>query len=291
MTPLYPNSLAELDPWRKQAGTTLDEARKRFAQFVVLECVAAATALRTALAFKGGNALRFVYGNPRSTLDLDFTADSTFPDDGPLVRARLDAALGHAHRRFGVKMKCQKVSRNPKRKDATFPTFQTTVGYQFPGDRYFPDFETSGRTVTTVVELEISLNDLVCEAREVLLPPHSANLRVCSLEDILAEKLRALLQQPLRNRTRPQDVFDIARVLRHQGDVLDYDKIADYFVRKSRARGIAPCKSAFDEAEVRERASTGYDALADETTEEIIPFPEAWGAVVRLVGRLGIPAE
>src|SRR5262245_48036666 len=102
--PPYPTSLAELEDWRNQAGVTLDEARKRLTQFAVLTCIGARRTLRDALVFKGGNALRFIYGNPRSTLDLDFTAAASFPDDEDQVRSLLDEALGQGANRFGIKM-------------------------------------------------------------------------------------------------------------------------------------------------------------------------------------------
>jgi predicted nucleotidyltransferase component of viral defense system len=285
--PLYPAALSELDTWRVQTGTTLDEARKRFAQFVILECIAAANALRTKLAFKGGNALRFVYGNPRSTLDLDFTATGSFPDDVASVRSQLDAALVHA-KHFEIKMKAQRVNRNPKRMDATLPTFQVTVGYQLPKDRYFADFEQPNRLATTVVEVEISLNYPVCETSERALQSGRNPLRVCSLEDIIAEKLRALLQQVVRNRTRPQDVFDIAQILNSDSGVLDYTKIARYCVEKCTAREIEARKAAFDNPEVKTRASTDYEKLSH-TAAVTLPFQDAWQQVLDLVKRLEIP--
>ena len=140
-----------------------------------------------------------------------------------------------------------------------------------------------------MVEVEISLNDIVCETRNQVLRSSQTNLRVCSLEDILAEKLRALLQQVIRDRTRPQDVFDIAQVTKDHPDTLDYSKIGTYFVQKCTARGIEPRKAAFDDPQVKIRASTGYGALASETTVPIIPFPDAWRAVLELVERLEIP--
>src|ERR1035437_1776177 len=75
----YPTSLAELQSWAKEQSAPTDEARKRFMQFVALECIAESAPLRDSLAFKGGNALRFVYGNPRTTVDLDFSATTGFP--------------------------------------------------------------------------------------------------------------------------------------------------------------------------------------------------------------------
>lgn len=292
--PFYPTSPADIPRWSKAYGVLESEGRKRFVQFAVLLCVGAADGLRASLAFKGGNALRFIHGNPRSTLDLDFTALS--PDDprtgvrdnvDDLKRA-LNAALMWGHTRFGVKMKCQRVKRKPPRPDATLPTYDIGVGYQFPGDRYFADYETPVREATTVVQLEISFNDVVCEIAPYSLEPGAPALTVCSLEDILAEKLRALLQQIPRNRTRPQDVFDIARMLTEYEARLDVGKIADYLIRKSRDRQVTPTKAAFADPRVRENARSGYQTL-EVSQSELILFDTAWGVVLKLVDRLALP--
>jgi len=288
-TSLYPPSLAELERWQKDNGTTLDEARKRFVQFIVLDCVGAGGVLHELLTFKGGNALRFIYGNPRSTIDLDFTAGDAFPDDEEAIRTRLDAAIRSAVRKHGVKLKCQKVKRQPKSKEAVLPTWQVCIGYQFPTDRYFADYESARHTVSTVVDVEISLNDLVCESADCALPTGETRIRVCVIEDIIAEKLRALLQQKVRNRTRPQDVFDIAQVLRSHAVSLDIEKIARYFIDKCVAREIDARRSAFADSEIRQRASTDYDQLAQETRIPLIPFDDAWQAVIELVEKMAIP--
>jgi predicted nucleotidyltransferase component of viral defense system len=255
----YPRSLAGLDSWRKQAGVTADEARKRLVQFVALESIAADRSLVPLLSFKGGNALRLVYGSPRSTADLDFTADAALPDEEVAIRTALDRAFLQGGRRFGIKIKCQRVNRKPANKQATLPTYDVAVGYQLPGDRYYADFDAAHRQVPTVVKVEISFNDLVCETQRLQLAPDlSAQLQVCTLEDILAEKLRALLQQVIRNRTRPQDAFDIARMVRDNEANLDLGKIATFLVEKCKARGIAVSRAAFADSEVKSRASYEY---------------------------------
>ena len=66
-TTLYPSSLAELDRWRVENSTTLDEARN---------------------------------GNPRSTIDLDFTAGDAFSDEEEEIRTRLDVAIRIVVRRL-----------------------------------------------------------------------------------------------------------------------------------------------------------------------------------------------
>jgi len=286
----YPRSLAELDSWRKQAGVTMDEARKRFVQFVALASIAADPALVTVLSLKGGNALRFVYGSPRSTADLDFTADASLPDEELAIRTMLDRALLQGGRRLGIKIKCQRVERKPPQKQATLPTYDIRIGYQLPGDRYYADFDSTDRQVPTVVKVEISFNDLVCETqRKQLAPDLSAQLQVCTLEDILAEKLRALLQQVIRNRTRPQDAYDIARNLRDNEATLDLAKIAMFLREKCRARGIDASRGAFADPEVKRRAAYEYDTILEVSQTAWIPFEEAWEAVQSLVGKLAIP--
>lgn len=282
-----PTSIDELAAWREANRTTTEEARRRFVQFVVLASIGSSPGLRDGLAFKGGNALRFAHGNRRGTIDLDFTAEGDFPDDADAIRAALDAGLRGADRRFRVKARCQSVKRDPKRPDATRPTYKVKVGFQLPGDRYYQNFDDRG-SFAEVVELEISLNDVVCETIERGLGGSARPVRVCSLEDILAEKLRALLQQVGRGRNRPQDVYDIASRMRAMGDGVDVGKLTRFLEAKSRARGIEPRKSSFDE-EVRRLALEGYDVQMRAQATEFIPFDGAWAEVVSLVGRLGIP--
>jgi len=283
----FPTSLSELEPWRKANGVTAEEARRRLVQFVVLVSVASSTRLFASLALKGGNALRFIHGNRRSTIDLDFTAEGDFPDDPDSIRGLLNAAFRGALRQYQVKVRCQSVKRNPKRPEATLPTYAVKACFQLPGDRYYQNFD-ERPSFAEIVELEISLNDVLCETIEQNLGASSKPLRVCSLEDILAEKLRALLQQVIRGRNRPQDVYDIASRMRERGGEVDIDKVSRFLVMKSKARDIEPRKSAYDE-QVRALAFENYDVEIRAQATAFIPFAEAWAGMLSLVSRLGIP--
>lgn len=287
---LHPLNLSELDSWRKHNDATMDEARKRFVQFVVLESVALDSGLKDILAFKGGNALRFIHRNPRGTSDLDFTARDDLPDEEDYLREALNRVLRQGNNIFGIRLKCQRVNRKPPKKKATLPTYDIAIGYQFPGDRYFADFATSSKAVSEVVQIEISFNDLVCETElRQLSPTLEAQVRVCSLEDILAEKLRAMLQQVIRNRNRPQDVFDIAWMMREHAASLDFSKIANFLTEKCKKRGIEATRSAFGDEDVRKRSSYGYDTDLIIHPTDRIPFEDAWEVVMALVAKLSIP--
>lgn len=77
MSSSYPRSFANLPLWAEANGVTIEEARLRFAQFVILCGIASVRSLREHLVFKGGNALDFVLQPNRSTIDLDFSLDMT----------------------------------------------------------------------------------------------------------------------------------------------------------------------------------------------------------------------
>lgn len=286
---LFPISLTEIVSFAREHGVTTEESRKRLVQFVVLQAISASP-LRDVLIFKGGNALRFVYFNRRSTIDLDFTATEDFPDDKASIGSALASALSPVFGQFGVKLRYQSAERNPRGADKHFPTYEIKIGYQFPGDRYFPEFDSRTLPVSSVVDLEISLNDIVCDDSLINLDPQrDIKTRVCTVEDIIAEKLRALLQQRVRNRHRKQDAYDIASMLRMHRDHISIENVTQFFLRKARARGINPCRSMFDD-EIRERASFDYGTLFnDEHDPNYISFDQAWDEVARLVDALEIP--
>ena len=285
----YPVSLAEIEKWRQEHGTSIANANSRFMEFVILHCFAASAPLRNSVALKGGNALRLVYQTPRSTKDLDFSVDGEgIPDERDRLREVLDRALRRAEQRFGVKAKCQRVKRNPPGPNATHPTYDIGVGYQFPSDRYYHGF--MDRNVSTVIPLEITFFDRVCDVSAyTLCPGESESIRVCTLEDIVAEKLRALLQQKLRNRYRSEDVFDIAYLMKRDNRELDRSKIGEYMIEESAIRDIVVSKSAFDD-EIREMAAYEYDKrLREQAGKHFIPFANAWNEVLSLVETLDNP--
>lgn len=105
--------------------------------------------------------------------------------------------------------------------------------------------------------------------------------------DIAAEKLRALLQQPIRNRSRPQDVLDLSILIRSK--ILDPVRVGHFLQIKAKARSVPVSKDAFSEPEIRIRASDGYQFLADQTRTTFIPFDEAFPIILAFVASLPIP--
>ncbi len=299
MRPDYPAAFDTIASWARTNRVTADEARKRFAQYTILRAITSSRALSDLLVFKGGNALDFVWHPNRSTTDLDFSADMDAvlrldPAWNPValkdyLQTRLTAGLGTSTRLFGVVLAIHSFRQQPPKPDSTFITYEARVGYAMPDEQKLRKRLAQGGASANVIPLDISLNEPICADERIDLRGQQ-RLRVCTIEDIVAEKLRALLQQPLRNRTREQDLLDIAVILRaHPG--FDGVRVAAYLLRKAAARNVPVSRRAFHDPRVISLAQQDYAALAQTTRTSFIPFGEALASLHTFVAALAIPAD
>ena len=281
---------SDITLWSNQFGIPSHEARQRYAELSILGCIGFDRRASRSIVLKGGNALRFAYGGTRSTIDLDFTAvQEALEDEGEVLRELFNQAFSGSEASFQIRLRCQRVKRRPRDGTGTHPTYDIGVAYQFPTDRYYADFENkkTSRNAPTVIPVEVSLNDLVCETKDYD-PVHGKQdsaLLVCSLEDVIAEKLRSLLQQPIRNRNREQDVFDCVSFARSHKDI-DREKVFKFFIQKCETREITPSPDSFDTT-VREMAMVNYEpTISNQAPNDFIVFEEAWSELIEFVESL-----
>lgn len=287
----YPTTFAAIDSWAEANGATVEEGQVRFAQGAVLRAIAGSQVLNRALVFKGGNALDFVWYANRSTQDLDFSADMTALDPtwdlahiGTYLRAGLSRALVPVAAVLGMILTVQRFAQPPPGNPTKpFITYGGTVGYALPAHRALAARMRAGSPSPLTIPFDISLNEVICAAEAVILAG-PLPLRVSTT----AEKLRALLQQALRNRTRRQDLLDIAALLR-AGVPLDPARVADYLLRKAAAREVAVSRAALLDPDLFARASVDYDQLAYTARRVFIPFPEASALVRAFIAALPLP--
>lgn len=232
------------------------------------------------LVFKGGNALDFVRSPNRSTLDLDFSADmETLGGQGLL-------------RNLGVATFVHGVKRQPPGEGKTFVTYTARIGYALPDDARNRTRIEAGQPSTNVIPVEISLNEPIGADERLPLGGGTRSLRISTIEDIVAEKLRAFLQQKgiIRNRNRPQDLLDVGHILR-RGTPLNPVQVSRFLLKKAEARHVPVSKAAFRDPELAERARQGYDALGATVREDFVPFEEALGLLLSFVEELSITAR
>ena len=264
---------------------SVTEARQRYAQFGILQSIAGSRVLSQTLVFKGGNALDFVWIPNRSTIDLDFSSK-----DAELTVERLreffQPSLQRVSLTTGTLYHLQRVRQQPPGIGRSFITFDISIGYAFADDVRNQERLRAGSPSLASIPVEVSLNEPICAVESIGMNSAYA-LQVSTAEDIVAEKLRALLQQVPRNRTRPQDVLDIAVAIK-RGTPLNPDRVAQFLMEKALARNIEPNFGAFLSSDLWDRAEQGYAELKSTARMTFIPFDLAKELVLRFVKTLQI---
>ncbi|MGH2459003.1 MAG: nucleotidyl transferase AbiEii/AbiGii toxin family protein [Chloroflexota bacterium] len=292
MKSLYPVSFDSLQTWAAENNIPPSEAGVRFAQYAILRAIASSRILNALLVFKGGNALDFVWQANRSTRDLDFSMDMVEEFTSPPIdtlRELLPPVLRTSTQLLGVMLHIHRIEQQPPGPDKTFITYQIPIGYALPGETKLRARMEEGRASTKLIPVDVSLNEPICADEQVSIDANH-RLRVSTIEDIVAEKLRALLQQPIRNRTRRQDLLDISVILRTRPD-LDRRRVEKFLIEKARARNVPVSRAAFRSPAVAERARQDYAELAGMTRVIFVPFDDALQALYALVEELDIPDE
>lgn len=288
----YPTSFRSIRQWANEHSMDFEEARDRFVQYTVLCAISDDDVLRASLVLKGGNALDFVWQSNRSTADLDFSVDPASVDFQPsesTLTERLTRGCQSVYEPLGTMLTVNRVRQRPPGANRTFVTYEATIAYALPNEQHLQLRMRSGEKIARALPIDISINEPICAATSFPLD-HERRLRVCTIDDIVAEKLRAILQQSIRNRTRRQDVLDIAVLL--QGPTPpNAENVGIFLLAKAAARNVAVSKAAFHVPDVAERARIGYADLAATTRTSFIPFDEALALVLSFVDRLPIPRE
>jgi predicted nucleotidyltransferase component of viral defense system len=94
------------------------------------------------------------------------------------------------------------------------------------------------------------------------------------MHELIAEKMRALLQQPIRKRNRRQDVYDIAYLIDdHDFSSADKAGILATLIEKCRSRSVEAKPESMDNPEIKQRAQADWETLALEIGD-LPPFEE-----------------
>lgn len=170
------------------------------------------------LVFKGGIIMSLVYAGNRFTSDLDATSLLSMDELSPeKLETDLEKQLkaSEIELNYGLAFKVHSVKPQPAKtyKEIKFPSYKVTVGYA-KTDNNKEMGRLRNKQSHNTITIDISFNESVTVAdTECLELKEGRNILCYSLEQLIAEKYRSLLQQVKRNRTRRQDVFDIYQLL------------------------------------------------------------------------------
>ena len=227
---------------RRRLGIPWEVLERDYLLSWVLAGISQVPLLKDTLVFKGGTALRKCYfGDYRFSEDLDFSALEGVPKGDEmerLVREACEIAVRMLDEHAPVEISCQRYTErepHPGGQEAF------AIRARFPWQS----------RLQTRVMIEVTTDERVllpAERHQVIHDygePLDAEVKVYSLEEIVAEKLRALLQQAKMferrgwSRSRARDYYDLWRVLGEYGDLLNLEGFDSMLREKCSIREVS----------------------------------------------------
>jgi predicted nucleotidyltransferase component of viral defense system len=280
--------------WVAEAKADPVRHSQRQVMEILLHAIGMTPKLRDVLVLKGGILMSLAHGSYRHTGDIDFTAVS---DPGPyadILRGMLDRALTSSAAELGyVDLVCavQRFERQPrpdKFDDANAPALSISIGYAQRGSSGEVRLR-EGRSPQTI-QVDISFREKILSPTELHIEDSEVTFRAYDIEDVIGEKLRALLQQVTRDRYRRQDVFDIKWLIdRYQPDDATKACILEALLLKSEDRDIEPTRDSLDDPEVRRRAQAQWESMRLELGHDLPDFDPTFDAVLTFYRSLPWP--
>jgi predicted nucleotidyltransferase component of viral defense system len=264
------------------ASSTEEQRGFREAVHIILTAIGKSADLSSRMVMKGGLLMAIRYDSTRFTRDIDFsTLEKHRQADEVTLLAELDEQLVWANDHLSYDTIClrQNAKLNPKSPGASFPTLQISIGYA-PRSNPSHVRRLQAKQSSTKVQIDYSFDEAVFDI-EILALEAGEQLKAYSLTNLLAEKYRALLQQPVRRRARRQDVFDIHILLTRCAALseLEQARLLRQIIDSCKARNIVATQAAMTDAQVREMAQAEYYGLANEIDEALPDFDLAYAAI------------
>ncbi|MBN1104196.1 MAG: nucleotidyl transferase AbiEii/AbiGii toxin family protein [Deltaproteobacteria bacterium] len=220
---------SELHRTAAREGLRFDQVEKDYIILLILSALSETLGRRDQWVFKGGTCLRHCYyPGYRFSEDIDFSCTRT--EDN--VRHAFDVlvqAVGVLTEKTGIMLRCKEPRADEENAQVEIP-----IEYSRGGSR---------RQSLPAVKVHLSFREpLLTSAEERLVRPFHAepmpfSLAAYSLIEIVAEKLRALLQQQ-EKWPRPRDLYDLWYITCHEGESFDRDQLRRMFEKKCQVRGI-----------------------------------------------------
>jgi predicted nucleotidyltransferase component of viral defense system len=271
----------DIEQWVKEAQPGHSLARQ--ATHIILRAISADESLRTSMIIKGGTLLGIRYGSTRFTKDIDFSTEKKLSEiDLNVFEKKLNRSLDLVESALNYGLKCQLQSYTIQPNlNGTFPTIKMKVSYCLRSNASHMK-RLNEKNCPTVIAIDYSFNEKSYNVEMLELGDHSGLIQAYDICDLLAEKIRSVLQQVERNRTRQQDIFDINYLLTtiHTLTEIEKEKIHTSLIKKSEGKNIDHLLNCngMDDDEIKRRSREGYLLLRD-TVKDLPEFEESYTLV------------
>ncbi len=237
---------------------------------------------------KGGLVLERVYGSPRASDDIDLNHVRAHPNEWCEANTRtlqdVCDRLGEALTETAADAGLAAATLHVVKWSDLLPTVFAEVRYRAEPEDAAP--------VEGAVEVQVTLCERVCHT--VLARIDGVPVLASTLDDVVADKLKVLLQQRRRHKVRHSDVYDLWFALEEAPFVPDPATVREALLVKleSWPAYLPLAAAAFRQPAVRTFAEQGYRNLrAEQPDLPFAPFDVVWDAVQAFVDAMGLPEE
>lgn len=271
-----------IENWVEEAKT--DRVSFRQAVRIVLTAISNSEYLQPKMIMKGGMLLGIRYKSTRFTEDIDFSTAEKFSDINPEeFKEELNEALLIASSNLPYQIECriQSLKIQPKAAaDAKFPSFYLKIGYADKNNTRQMK-RLLDKSSTNTIKIDYSFNELTNKLDKIELDNDS--VLAYSYIDLIAEKIRSIIQQPYRNRNRRQDIYDLQYLFNNTGEITSEEKlqILSALLKKSEERleaGVVN-RETLNRQDIYEYSEKNYHLLKDEIEDDLMPFSEAYSLI------------
>jgi predicted nucleotidyltransferase component of viral defense system len=240
-----------LDRERKKSGLTFETIQQDYLLSWLLSGLYEHPVLKEQLIFKGGTALKKCYfGNYRFSEDLDFSVISSIPKKEKLFAAVTEACK-IAEEKMNAFAEIRLLIERYEEKDShPFEQEAFKIRAQFPWHR----------EPLTSAKIEITMQEsiLLPTITKQIIHPYDEQIdtpiQIYSLEEIVLEKLRAILQKTKklheegRDRSRVRDYYDLWRIFTTFASELYFEDFSLLLKKKCDLKNVlfTGAKSFFD---------------------------------------------
>ncbi|SDQ79463.1 MULTISPECIES: nucleotidyl transferase AbiEii/AbiGii toxin family protein [Nitrosospira] len=274
--------MIDLQAW-VESEDQIDRKTFRRAVQLILRGIAQSPILSSIMIMKGGVLLAIRYQSSRFTRDIDFSTSQRIQDvDIPALLNTIKEALVpiSADNEYALALRLQSHEiRPPNRPDVSFPTLQMRIGYVSRLEpRSMKRLEATGSA--QVVQVDYSFNEWASETEKESID--GGSLSMYTFHDLIAEKLRSVLQQPIRERGRYQDIYDLFLLLQigHPPEEADREAVFRKLLEACRERQVPLHRAAMRDPKVIGLSNQQYStALPSLISGELPSFDTAYSAV------------
>ena len=259
---------AELGRAAAKMGMPLGQAEHEYAILCVLDGLAQAPLLGDTFCLKGGTALRqLYYADWRHSVDLDFSVLPAF--SAADLRHDLERWFARVGALHGLQLSPLSIH---------IPNGAARVRARFIGPLQHPSRLLFDLTFDEPVLLPPQRRGIVVG----LFPEPNPYVLAYVLEELLAEKLRAILE-----RGKSRDYYDVWRLLKEKHEDLDLGTVREVFAQKCAHKGlVVPGPSGFFVPRVLEAAEAYWQRDLSEQVPggDLPPWRQVVDELARLLG-------